>query len=90
MYPFPSLNCNWERCGKDEMDITTLFLKTLDDMELYLEATDPYDILMIAALLRKLFLDGSPLFDQVNKIYKIKHTFSIIDATEFVEKARKR
>ena len=52
-----------------------LFLRTLEDIEKRLTQTDPYEILFIAALIRKLFLDDFPLVDQINRIHKIKLTF---------------
>ncbi|MDH5828913.1 hypothetical protein QFW80_00040 [Luteimonas sp. M1R5S18] len=52
-----------------------LFLRTLEDIERRLGQTDPYEILFIAALIRKLFLDDFPLVDQVNRNHKIKLTF---------------
>jgi hypothetical protein len=39
--------------------------------------TDPYEILLIAGLLRKLFLDDFPLVDQVNREYKLKIQFEV-------------
>lgn len=52
-----------------------LLLRTLEDIERRLAQTDPYDILFIAALIRKLFLDDFPLVDQVNRNHKIKLAF---------------
>ncbi len=43
-----------------------LFIYTIKDLEKKLVATDQYEILMIAGLLRKLLLDGTPLMDLVN------------------------
>jgi len=43
-----------------------LFVYTIKDLEKKLAATDQYEILMIAGLLRKLLLDGTPLMDQIN------------------------
>ena len=59
------------------MDANTLFLKTLADIESRLAETDPYEILLISGLLRKLFLDEHPLVDQVNKTYRLKLDFEI-------------
>ena len=59
------------------MDANTLFLKTLADIESRLAATDPYEILLIAGLLRKLFLDDHPLVDQVNRAHRIKLEFEV-------------
>jgi hypothetical protein len=52
-----------------------LFLRTLEDIERRLAQSDPYEILFIAALIRKLFLDDFPLVDQVNRNHKIKLAF---------------
>ncbi len=52
-----------------------LFLRTLDDIQRRLTQTDPYEILFIAALIRKLFFDDSPLVDQVNRNHRLKITF---------------
>lgn len=52
-----------------------LFLRTLDDIEKRLAMSDPYEILLIAALIRKLFLDDFPLVDQVNRNHRIKLVF---------------
>lgn len=52
-----------------------LFLRTLDDIERRLALTDPYEILFIAALVRKLFLDDFPLVYQVNRKHRIKLAF---------------
>lgn len=52
-----------------------LFLRTLDDIERRLNQQDPYEILFIAALVRKLFLDDFPLVDQVNRNHRLKITF---------------
>jgi hypothetical protein len=59
------------------MDPNTLFLKTLEDIESRLTQTDPYEILLIAGLLRKLFLDDHPLVDQVNRTHRIKLEFQV-------------
>jgi hypothetical protein len=59
------------------MDANTLFAKTLEDIESRLLETDPYEILMIAGLLRKLFLDDHPLVDQVNRTHRVKFEFEV-------------
>ena len=59
------------------IDTETLFIRTLEDMECRLTATDPYEILLIAGLIRKLFLDDHPLVDQVNKKHRVKLCFEI-------------
>jgi hypothetical protein len=40
-------------------------------------ATDEYEVLMLAALLRKLLLDGTRLTDQVNRRYRLDIRFRI-------------
>lgn len=59
------------------IDTETLFIRTLEDIERRLSVTDPYEILQIAGLIRKLFLDDNPLVDQVNKIHRIKLSFEV-------------
>lgn len=59
------------------MDANTLFVKTLEDIESRLLETDPYEILLIAGLLRKLFLDDHPLIDQVNRVHHLKIEFEV-------------
>ncbi len=54
-----------------------LFLRTLDDIERRLTEADPYEILMMSALIRKLFLDDNPLVDQVNRAHRVKLNFEI-------------
>lgn len=55
-----------------------LFLRTIEDLEKRLSAVDPYEILGISALLRKLFLDELPLVDQINKEYRLKILFEVV------------
>jgi hypothetical protein len=57
------------------IDTDTLFLRTLDDIEARLSQRDPYEILLIAGPLRKLFLDDHPLVDRVNKNHRAKLSF---------------
>lgn len=54
-----------------------LFLKTYEDIENRLTKEDPYEILQISALIRKLLLDDYPLVDQVNRNFKKKIIFEI-------------
>lgn len=54
-----------------------LFVKTLDDIEARLNEVEPYEILMISGLIRKLFLNNFPLVDRVNQKYKEKISFEI-------------
>jgi hypothetical protein len=55
-------------------EIKILFCNTLTDIEKRLAETDPYEILMISSLIRKLFLDDFPLVDQVNQEYHFAHS----------------
>ena len=59
------------------VDVDRLFVHTLDDLERRTTATDEYEVLMSAALLRKLLLDGTRLTDQVNRIYRVDLRFRI-------------
>jgi hypothetical protein len=59
------------------MNPTTLFTKTLTDIEARLRETDPYEILLIAAFLRKLFFDDHPLVDRVNRFHRLKLEFEV-------------
>jgi hypothetical protein len=54
-----------------------LFLGTLDDLQNRLSCSDPYETLLIAGLLRKLFLDAHPLADQVNRKYHLRLYFEV-------------
>ena len=55
------------------MDPEHLFVETLDDLSRRIEPGHPeYDVLMSAALLRKLLLEEQPLPDQVNRAYRLK------------------
>lgn len=56
-----------------------LFLHTIEDVESRIKATDPYDVLGLSTLIRKLFLDDNPLVDQVNRVYRQKIRFIITD-----------
>ena len=54
-----------------------LFLNTLKDLQTKTTSNDQYEILMAAALLRKLLTDENPLVVQVNRNRKLKMTFTI-------------
>ena len=60
-------------------EIEKLFLNTLEDIQNRLINDDPYEILLISGLLRKLFFDDYPLVDQINRVYRLKLVFKIID-----------
>jgi hypothetical protein len=59
------------------LDVDRLFFHTLRDLERRTAATDEYEVLMSAALLRKLLLDKSRLIDQVNRIHRLDLRFRI-------------
>ena len=59
------------------MDVDRLFVHTLRDLERRSASADEYEILMSAALLRKLLLDGSRLMDLVNRSYHLDVRFRI-------------
>lgn len=61
----------------DDVDADRLFVHTLTDLEQRGCATDEYTVLMAAALLRKLLLDGTRLMDQVNAKHKLEPRFRI-------------
>lgn len=56
-----------------------LFLHTLCDMENRLISEDPYEVLGLSVLIRKLLLNVYPLVDQVNQPYHQKIKFKISD-----------
>jgi len=57
---------------------TALFMATLADIETRLTLKDPYEVLIISALLRKLLIDEHPLLNQVNSSYRIRVSFEIL------------
>lgn len=59
------------------MDAARLFVYTLRDLERRTVATDEYEVLMSAALLRKLLLDKGRLVDQVNRNHRLDVRFRI-------------
>jgi hypothetical protein len=59
------------------VDANVLFLRTLADIKSRISESDPYEILLIAGLLRKLFLDDHPLVDQVNRTHKLRFEFEV-------------
>lgn len=59
------------------MDIDRLFVYTLRDLEQRTVADDEYEVLMSAALLRKLILDKGRLMDQVNRSHRLDLRFRI-------------
>jgi len=57
-----------------------LFLHTLKDLEDRSKSSDPYTILGISGLLRKLLLDDHPLLDQVNREFGHRLTFRVLES----------
>lgn len=58
-----------------------LYLETINDLQrrtVSLEAANRYELLGIAAMLRKLLLDGTSLLDEVNRIDRLRLRFSVI------------
>jgi len=58
-------------------EIDHLFLDTVTDLEQRVSSADPYQILGISALVRKLLLDASPLIDQANRKWRLKVRFRV-------------
>ncbi|MGD9100450.1 MAG: hypothetical protein PVF45_08215, partial [Anaerolineae bacterium] len=67
------------------MDTEELFLRTLDDLEKCISSNDNYTVLRASALMRKLFLDDFPLVDQVNRTFRLKLKFEIVDTDKLLE-----
>jgi len=68
------------------MQADQLFLRTLEDLDRRTTATDEYEALLAAGLLRKLLLDEFPLVHQVNRYRRERIHFRINGETP-VEKA---
>lgn len=54
-----------------------LFIETLDDLSSRVNSANNYDILVCSSLIRKLYLDDTPLVHQVNKHIKLKLEYTI-------------
>jgi len=65
-----------------------LFLATLQDLERRQQSEEPYDILGMAGLLRKLLLDAEPLIDQVNRTRRLKIRFRIVPGRRSLDALR--
>lgn len=65
------------------VDVEELFINTLHDLELRIGSSDEYSVLMAAALLRKLLVDGGRLMDQVNRKYRLRLRFRISAVSSF-------
>lgn len=66
------------------MDVETLFLRTVADLEARAEMRDPYEVLRASLLIRQLFLDGgASLFDRVNRGLRLpRPSFRVHPATK--------
>lgn len=60
-----------------------VFIRSLDDLHLSINSGDKYEVLQASAIIRKLFLDGDPLVDQINRNHKLKLQFSVIKPIDF-------
>jgi hypothetical protein len=65
------------------LDSDRLFVHTLRDLEQRTAATDEYEVLLSAALLRKLLLDQERLMDQVNRRYRLDLRFRTSGVSPF-------
>lgn len=65
------------------MHVDRLFVHTLRDLERRTVATDEYEVLLSAALLRKLLLDQERLMDQINRRYRLDLRFRISGVSPF-------
>jgi len=65
------------------MDVDTLFLETLDDLRRRSHPAPEYEVQQLAALLRKLLLDGQPLIDAVNRSRRLRIRFRVYDGSPY-------
>lgn len=63
------------------MDVDTLFLETLADLRRRSNSGSEYDVQQVAALLRKLLLDGRPLMDAANRSRQMRIRFLVKDGS---------
>lgn len=62
------------------MHVEQLFTRTLQHLHKAINSSDEYEVLRGSALIRQLFLDGGiSVFDQVNRHYRKKIEFEIVD-----------
>jgi hypothetical protein len=64
------------------MNIESLFLRTLNDLENRILSDDDYELLGSSALLRKLLVDGDPLVHQVNRKHRLPIRFEVVDVAQ--------
>jgi hypothetical protein len=65
------------------MDVDTLFLETLADLRRRSNAGPAYEVQQLAALLRKLLLDGQPLVDAANRTRRLRLRFRVYDGSPY-------
>ena len=65
------------------MDVEQLFVRTLADLGNRIVATDEYEVLMSAGLLRKLLMEGITLVDKVNSRYKLRIRYPMNDVSAY-------
>jgi len=65
------------------MDVDTLFLETLADLRRRSSAGPEYEVQQLAALLRKLLLDGQPLIDAANRSRRLPIRFRVDDGSPY-------
>lgn len=65
------------------MDVDTLFLETVADLRRRTNAATEYDAQQLAALLRKLLLDGQPLIDAANRTRRMRIRFRVYDGSPY-------
>lgn len=68
-------NVHWDAKGR--LDLQYLFVRVLQDLDRTARSHDDYDQLRVAALLRLLLLDSSPLIHQVNRIHRVPMRFAV-------------
>lgn len=59
------------------MDRDALFLATVDDLSMRVDASDEYTLLMAAPLVRKLLADDHPLMHLVNREHRLSLRFEV-------------
>jgi hypothetical protein len=65
------------------MDVDILFLETLADLRRRSNPGPEYEVQQLAALLRKLLLDGQPLVDAVNRTRRLPIRFRVHDGSPY-------
>lgn len=59
------------------MNLSTLFLRTLDDLAERTQSADEYRLIRSAGLIRHLLIDGDRLLDQVNGFHRLPIRFEV-------------